>query len=101
MFNWLRDRLVRRKAERVAKARKQKVMEECGCACRCPKCNDILNDQAVWVADSTGDGHGEYICSCGHVSEWHFGLAPIPILLDNINYGGCDEGVPEKTQHEI
>lgn len=87
MIKWLRNALLVRREKRAAKDREQKVMEECGCRCRCPNCNDILNDQAVWTNDPTDDGHGEYTCSCGHVSEWHFGLAPIPILLDNTNYG--------------
>jgi hypothetical protein len=39
----------------------------------------MLNDQADWLA-SNGEGLGTYKCRlCRNVSEWHFGIAPVPI----------------------
>jgi hypothetical protein len=41
----------------------------------------MLNDQAYWLA-SNGDGLGTYkCCLCGNVSEWHFGIAPVAVLI--------------------
>lgn len=72
--NWL--------AKRAAKKHEAEVLEACGCVCFCPKCHDILNDQAEWIPDETDDGRGIYSCSCGHQSDWHFGVAPVPVLLN-------------------
>lgn len=61
--------------------REKDILEACGAICYCPKCRDPLNDQARWVDPNDG-GHGKYKCSkCGNVSEWHFGIAPVPICL--------------------
>lgn len=63
------------------KRRERRIMETCGCVTYCPKCKDPLNDQAHWLA-SNGEGRGTYRCSpCGNVSEWHFGIAPCPVLI--------------------
>jgi len=59
------------------KKREDKVLKDCGCFCRCPKCKDILNDQA----ECTDTDLVRYICGCGHKSEWNFDIAPVPILM--------------------
>jgi hypothetical protein len=71
--------------------RERKVLKTCGCACYCPHCKDILNDNSKW-SDLDDYGHGFYLCAnCKKKSFWHFGAAPVPILL------------PEPTiqQHEL
>jgi len=61
--------------------REHRIKQKCGCVTYCPKCRDPLNDQASWLA-SDGEGRGTYKCNkCGQVSEWHFGIAPVPLLL--------------------
>jgi hypothetical protein len=41
----------------------------------------MLNDQAYWL-DSNGEGLGTYKCRlCGNVSEWHFGITPVAVLI--------------------
>lgn len=61
--------------------RERDVIQTCGCVTYCPKCHDILNDQAYWL-ESNGEGLGTYKCRlCGNVSEWNFGIAPGPILI--------------------
>ncbi len=59
------------------KKREDKVLKDCGCSCKCPKCGDILNDQA----ECTDTDLVRYICGCGHKSEWNFDIAPVPILM--------------------
>jgi hypothetical protein len=67
----------------VKKTRKDLILDECGCVCYCPSCKDILQDQAIWVPEEGDSGKGIYICSkCDNVSSWHFGIAPIPICLE-------------------
>lgn len=61
------------------KTRFEKVIASCGCVCYCPKCKDILNDQA----DCTDTDLVRYTCNtCGHKSNWNFDIAPLPILMD-------------------
>lgn len=61
--------------------RERDIIRNCGCVTYCPKCHDMLNDQAHWLA-SNGDGLGTYKCRlCGNVSEWHFGIAPVAVLI--------------------
>jgi hypothetical protein len=56
--------------------RERDIIRNCGCVTYCPKCHDMLNDQAYWLS-SNGDGLGTYECRlCGNVSEWHFGVIP-------------------------
>lgn len=70
---WLRGKT---EAQRAARN-----LEKCGCCCWCPACNDPLDDAAIWKPLDEY-GHGNYLCGkCGHVSEWHFGIAPCPLLL--------------------
>jgi hypothetical protein len=58
------------------------ILKRCGCVCWCPKCSAILQDGADWGPSSCEDGLGEYDCrSCGTISQWHFGIAPSPIML--------------------
>jgi len=67
--------------------RVRRVSYLCGCCCYCPKCDDILNDQAKVDVVKT---HGiVYTCSCGHTSHWRFDLAPVPLLVDE--YGNIPE----------
>jgi hypothetical protein len=64
-----------------AKRRERYILKMCGCIAYCPQCNEPLNDQALWF-DANNDGHGYYQCSvCNKISEWHFGIAPVPFLL--------------------
>ena len=71
-------RMVRRFRLRL---REREIARNCGCVTYCPKCHDQLNDQAYWLA-SNGEGLGTYKCRvCGNVSEWHFGIAPVAVLL--------------------
>jgi len=61
--------------------RERDIIRNCGCVTYCPKCHDMLNDQACWLA-SNGEGLGTYKCRlCGNVSEWHFGIAPVAVLI--------------------
>jgi len=61
--------------------RERDIIRNCGCVTYCPKCHDMLNDQAYWLA-SNGDGLGTYKCRlCGNVSEWYFGIAPVAVLV--------------------
>ena len=61
--------------------RKKDIMKSCGCICYCPKCNDILNDQA----DCLDFNFVYYHCNvCGHDSVWNFDIAAMPILLKGI-----------------
>lgn len=60
--------------------REEKILDECGCVCYCPKCKDALNDQAS--CSVLGDGSYEYICSCSHRSVFNFDIAPVPILVE-------------------
>ena len=60
--------------------RERKVLNECGCICYCPRCKDVLNDQAA--CGETTRGTVFYFCnSCGCLSEWSFDIAPCPLLL--------------------
>ena len=55
------------------------ALESCGCFCRCPECDNVLNTDSEYEDD--GDVV-TYVCSkCSHNSMWLFG-APVPILLD-------------------
>ncbi len=77
LCSWV-QRLVRR--WRWAR-RERDIIRNCECVTYCPKCHDMLNDQAYWLA-SNGDGLGTYKCRlCGNVSEWHFGIAPVAVLI--------------------
>lgn len=61
--------------------RERDIIRNCGCVTYCPKCHDMLNDQAYWLT-SNGEGLGTYKCRvCGNVSEWHFGIAPVAVLI--------------------
>ncbi len=61
--------------------RERDIKRNCGCVTYCPKCHDMLNDQAHWLA-SNGDGLGTYKCRlCGNVSEWNFGITPGALLI--------------------
>lgn len=65
------------------KTREKKVAERCGCICYCPKCKEILNDFSD-CKKLTEEGLYEYTCSsCGEVSKFHFGIAPVPIYVEN------------------
>ena len=77
--------------------RERRIIESCGCVTFCPKCKDPLNDQATWLA-SNGEGLGTYKCNkCGQVSEWHFGIAPVPVLLHPTNTSVCGPS-PQRAQ---
>ena len=69
MIQWLRNFFKK-------PTRAERVLAKCGCICRCPDCNDILNDQAE--ASEVGD-LVQYICGCGRMSQWYFD-APVPVL---------------------
>jgi len=65
----------------LARQRKKKVLNDCGCVCYCPACRDILNDQA----ECRHELHMQrklvrYVCSCGHISHWDFDH-PVPLLV--------------------
>lgn len=61
--------------------REAEIIHNCGCITYCPKCHDMLNDQAYWL-DSSGEGRGTYKCkACGNVSEWDFGIAPVAVMI--------------------
>lgn len=61
--------------------RERDIIQTCGCVTYCPKCHDMLNDQAYWLT-SNGEGLGTYKCKlCGNVSEWHFGIIPGAMLI--------------------
>ncbi len=61
--------------------REEFILKNCGCICYCSNCNEPLNDTSACVEKS--DAIYEYICkNCGTKSMFHFGIAPIPILLE-------------------
>ena len=85
----MKDKLQRLIGRWRARQRERQIIAACGCIAYCPGCRDPLNDQAAWTED--GDGRGVYGCTkCGRKSEWHFGIAPGPILLTP-NVGGQHE----------
>lgn len=59
------------------KTREEKILDSCGCICRCPECDEPLNDQAEY----TDTDLVRYTCKCGCKSEWDFDIAPVPILV--------------------
>ncbi len=63
------------------KNRIETIKENCGCVCYCKDCREPLNDKSeVKVIDD--DGVYEYTCNeCGNKSLFHFGIAPVPILI--------------------
>lgn len=79
MLKAFKEKRAEKKAAKAHEARKQKVLAECGNVCYCPECNDILNDQA----DCHEGAHiVRYRCkTCGRVSKWNFGVAPVPFLI--------------------
>ncbi len=67
------------------------IIKNCGCVVYCPKCRDPLNDQAYWLA-SNGEGLGTFKCRvCGNVSEFHFGIAPVAVLIHSSHTSGKKE----------
>lgn len=60
------------------KSREKRVLKDCGCACRCPSCGDILNDQAE--CKEVDESVYSYKCGCGHKSEWLFD-GPVPMVV--------------------
>jgi len=63
--------------------RKEKIIKDCGCICYCKKCHNPLNDG---VCNNISDGVYEYICSeCNTKTTFNFDIAPVPILVDNVN----------------
>jgi hypothetical protein len=87
--SWV-QRLVRR--WRWAR-RERDIIQTCGCVTYCPKCHDMLNDQACWLA-SNDEGLGTYKCKlCGNVSEWHFGIIPGAMLI----YSAHTKDTPNST----
>ena len=70
MLKWFKDR-----------ARKKKIIKDCGCICYCLDCKEPLNDKSD-CKEIDKDGLYEYSCSgCGAKVLFHFGLAPVPIYL--------------------
>jgi len=60
--------------------RLQKIIDDCGCVCKCPNCGDYLNDQA----ECEDEELVKYTCSkCKEVSYWSFDIAPVPILMND------------------
>ena len=63
--------------------REEKILEECGCVCYCPNCDEPLNDCSDCKDISEGEGLYEYVCNeCNVSSKFHFGIAPVPILIE-------------------
>jgi len=68
-----------RKLFRLEKSREEKILEQCGCVCKCPGCGDPLNDQA----DCTDTDLVRYTCNkCGDTCAFNFDIAPVPILVE-------------------
>lgn len=64
-------------------ARKQKIIDSCGCICYCKECGEPLNDNSDCKMIDT-DGLYEYTCSaCETKVKFHFGIAPVPILMED------------------
>lgn len=60
-----------------------RVLNQCGCICRCPGCSEILNDQAIVQEEG---GLVNYFCQrCGWWSKWDFDSCPVPVLRSGGN----------------
>ena len=57
--------------------RKKVSLDKCGNYCLCPRCGDILNDQAHCVDTDLV----RYVCGCGCQSTFNFDIGPCPILV--------------------
>ena len=63
------------------KKRINKILTDCGNVCYC-SCSEPLNDDSDCVM--VGDAIYNYTCkSCGTFNVFHFGIAPVPIKLDD------------------
>ena len=63
------------------KKRVKKIMNDCGNVCYC-SCGEPLNDDSDCV--SVGDAIYNYTCAkCKANNVFHFGIAPVPIKLDD------------------
>jgi len=62
------------------KSHEEEILAICGNVCYCPDCLQPLNDQEGEYIDQD---EFAYTCTCGYVSVFNFGIAPVPILTDN------------------
>ena len=61
------------------KRREKRVLDTCGCACYCPNCKEILNDQA----DCEDTDLVRYKCNkCNAESEWDFDKYMVPVVVN-------------------
>lgn len=74
MLEWIRSWIEKRRLER----RKIRSLRTCGNYCLCPRCGDVLNDQA----ECTDTDLVRYVCGCGHRSAFNFDVCPFPLLIE-------------------
>lgn len=61
--------------------RENYIAKNCGCICYCKECHEPLNDTSECIEKD--EAIYEYTCvSCNTKSMFHFGIAPVPILLE-------------------
>ena len=67
--------------KRKKENREKNILKNCNCICYCKNCHEPLNDTSLCIEKD--EAIYEYTCiNCGSKSMFHFGIAPIPILLE-------------------
>ena len=64
--------------------RVEKIIQECGCVCYCPRCRNPLNDTSEMEAVDER-GVYEYTCAdCGEKSRFNFFVYGLPVLEEEL-----------------
>ena len=83
MFDKIRDWKNKLVEDRAKKKRVESILKSCGCVCKCPKCEEPLNDNSE-CEEIGDDGIYKYTCAkCEFKSVFHFAIAPVPIYLED------------------
>jgi len=85
-FGALRVRYLGWKDRRARKQREARIIEKCGCVCRCPECRNPLNDGICTPVDdprATPECVYEYTCGeCGEKSRFRYDM-PVPVRMED------------------
>lgn len=72
MFKWFTKKL-----------RQRNIKQSCDHICYCPRCREPFKG-TVECKMISQDGIYQYTCKhCGTVAKFHFGIAPIPIYIED------------------